>query len=220
MYDEDFYYEPSEFDQQIDEFKQSILGAVKDEYKAEMERLRKENHELQEVKTNFEIIKKDYKNKERKLELERKELGRKMRRERLSALMKDFEVVMYRATSEKAKLPKCELCDEKRKIRYKTPLGKDAYEDCVCSRGKTIYVPEEMHCSEFRIDRDGNSMLMWYKIHQQSDYEYASHSSSELAKEIYHEGMKYEDIKSHYYTYFSTKEQCQNYCDWLTEQES
>lgn len=38
MYEyDDFYDEPSEFEQQVDEFKQSLMNAVKDEFKTEME---------------------------------------------------------------------------------------------------------------------------------------------------------------------------------------
>lgn len=56
-YDNDFYNEPSEFEEQIDQLKESLMNAVRDEHKAEVERLRKENAELQEVKRAFETIK-------------------------------------------------------------------------------------------------------------------------------------------------------------------
>ncbi len=59
-YEEDFYEEPSEFDNAMDEFKASLMKSVKEEYVSEMERLRAENLELQSVKTYFEKIKKVY----------------------------------------------------------------------------------------------------------------------------------------------------------------
>jgi hypothetical protein len=215
-YDEDFYYETSEFDHQVNEFKESLLKSVKEEFISEMERLKKENAELQTVKHDFEQIKRDYKNKEQKLEMERQELERKVRRERLSVLMKDFEVVMYRAYSKTELPPKCDKCDDKRRVHFKSPLGRNFTEDCECNKGELVYHPQEYICSSFSINRDGNGMDAWYKLKPNREDDYASYDSSTYAKVIYHDGLKYEDIKK-YDTFFKTKEECQGYCDWLNE---
>lgn len=47
---DDFYDEPSEFQIQIAEFKQSLMESVKQEFLDEMERLKTENRELQTFK--------------------------------------------------------------------------------------------------------------------------------------------------------------------------
>ena len=215
---DDFYEDTSAFDQQIDEFKQSLLKVVKTDFITKMEQLLKENAELQVVKKNLDQIKRDYKNKERQLENERNDMKRLAYRERLSVLMKDFEVLMFRATSRTEQLPKCDLCDEKRKVHFKSPLGKDVHEMCTCSVGRTVYVPEEVYCTEFRISNDNNEMLMWYKVKRDRDYDSASHDSSNLAKAVYKDGMKFEELdKWHYSNYFKSKEECQKYCEWLTE---
>jgi hypothetical protein len=215
-YDEDFYYEPSAFDIQVDEFKKALAESVREEFITEMERLKKENEELQSIKTNFDQIKKQYRDKEQQLEWERQDLIRKVRRERLSDLMKDFEVVMYMPYSKRELPPKCDKCDDNRKINYKTPLGRDSSEACDCSVGKYVYYPEEYICSEFRINRDGNDIIAWYKVKPSSscDDDYASCDSSTFAETIYHDGLKYKDLKQ-YKTFFKTKEECQGYCDYL-----
>lgn len=219
-YDEDFYYEPSEFDYQVNEFKEALMKSVKEEFISKMERLEKENKELQFIKQNWERITRDYDNKKYQLELERQDLERKARRERLSVLMKDFEVIMYRIDYRNELPPKCNKCDDNRKINYKTPLGKDAHEDCDCRNGKIVYYPKDYICSEFKIDRDGNKIIAWYKINKiDRDDEYVGYDSSTFAEVIYHEGLKYEDIKK-YGTFFKTKEECQGYCDWLNAKES
>src|SRR5690625_3263152 len=129
-YDEDFYYEPSEFDLKVDEFKESLMKSVKEDFITELEELKKENESLQEVKKNFESIKQDYENKKRQLNFEKNDLERKVRNARLSELTKDRQVVMYKADSKRVKPPKCDKCDVDRKIHYKTPSGKDKFEYC------------------------------------------------------------------------------------------
>jgi hypothetical protein len=213
MYDDEFYHEPSEFDQQVDEFKKSILIAVKEEFKAEMDSLRKENQELQKVKENFKSIQQDFKNKHRQLENERNELERKIRREKLSELLKDHEVIMYRTSVKYEKLPKCNKCDERRRVNYTTPLGKEAYEDCTCSFSKQKYVIEERIRTEFKLNSHNHSMTVWYEKYEGGD----GYSYSEVPDVIYQEGMKYEDIEKSHRVYFSSKEECQKYCDWLND---
>lgn len=67
-YDEDFYNEPSEFEQQIYEFKEALSKQVRDEFIEKMDKLEKENAELQTVKKDFDKIKQDYEDKKRKLD--------------------------------------------------------------------------------------------------------------------------------------------------------
>ena len=51
---DDFYGEPSEFEMQISEFKDSLKQSVSHEWIDKMNALEKENAELQEVKTLFD----------------------------------------------------------------------------------------------------------------------------------------------------------------------
>lgn len=211
---DDFYDEPSEFDQQIDEFRKTILKAVKTNFITKMDELEKENTELQEVKKNFDQIKRDYASKERQLERDRSQMERAVRKERITDLLKDHEVIMYRASRETEKLPKCDKCDEQRKFYFKTPLGNDTHEMCTCSVGKQIFIPREYIRTEFSL-RGSYPLVVWYKPYEDGD----GYSSGDVPECIYQEGMKYEDIKSYYRAYFKSKEECQKYCDWLIEKE-
>lgn len=218
MYEyEDYYDNFSEFDRQIDEFKQSLITAVKEEHAAELDRLRKENAALQTVKRDFEQIQQEYRDKERQLERERKELAQTVRRERLGALMQDFQVTMWQPRHTTVRSPKCDKCDKYHDVEYTTPLGKKAKEKCSCYDGKTVYVPAECVCTEFKInERDNKTLLIWYRMCEENTYDYAEHSSSHYAECVYDGSLKYEDMKQ-YETYFKTAEECQGYCDWLTE---
>jgi hypothetical protein len=218
MYEyEDFYHETSEFEQQVDEFKQALLKSVKEEYKAEMEQLRKENAELQEVKNNFDQIKRESESKIRELDIEKNNLRRTVRNERLTELMKDFHVIAYRARSKNEELPKCDKCNEIRRIEFLSPTGKQMTEECECSKGRKIYVPDEVEVAEFTIDRHGTGMSMWYcRKYADSDH----YHSTDYAEHIYKTGTNYEELGSHWGVFFRDKEECQKYCDWLTEKES
>ena len=48
-YEDDFYNEPSEFEIQVEEFKESLAKAIKGEFLEEMGRLKEENRKLQEI---------------------------------------------------------------------------------------------------------------------------------------------------------------------------
>lgn len=211
---DDFYDEPSEFDQQIDEFRQTLLKAVKTNFITKMEQLEKENEELQEVKKNLDQIKRDYASKERQLERDRAEMSRKIKYERLSELMKDFEVILYQARSNYVRQPKCDRCDDNRKIAFKTPLGKDAKEDCPCNIGNYAYYPKESICSSFE-NRNGK-IAAWYKSVSR-DGDGFELESSQFLETMYEEGMEFEGLND-YRLFFNSKEECQKYCDWLTEQ--
>lgn len=218
MYEYDgFYNEPSEFEQKIEEFKQSLLQGVKKDFLDQMEALRKENAELEEVKNNFDQIKRDYRAKERELAIKMSEAKREAYRARLSELLVDHKVLMYRATSRYRTGQKCDKCDDHRRISYKTPLGKDAHEDCGCAKKITYYVPEEMVYASLSI-RNGKAAI-WYEIKESGDEDYLSRSSDHADK-VYKTGTDFKDLPSWYYgTFFESKEECQAYCNWLTAKE-
>lgn len=219
---EDFYHEPSEFEMQIDEFKDSLLSSVKEEYVAKMDRLIKENAELQIVKKDFEKIKSDYEQKERKLNYERQDLESKVRRERLSNLIKDLEVEYFTVASRSKRKPKCEKCDEDRRIYYNTPSGRRTYESCDCSGSIPIYEPMPIILSTFNIRRgEGNA---WYSVkYRGKDDEYLAYYEDSInGDELITDESQFEDIGYAYKTLFANKEIAQKFCDLKnnkTEQE-
>ncbi|WMT42816.1 hypothetical protein RE628_11315 [Paenibacillus sp. D2_2] len=218
MYDYDFYNEPNEFEQQVDEFKESLMNSVRDDYKAKMDKLRKENAELQEVKKNFEAIKRDFNQKVLELDMQKRTLKNDVRRERLLELMGDFKVELFRVNYDWKSGPKCDKCDEARNIYYKSPLGNQKVEQCDCKNNIKYYYPRPHICSSFEL-RNGK-FVAWYKPYCEADgMEFETIGSSSVPRFIY-KGEDFELIKEeHYYVYFETQEQCQAYCDWLTVKE-
>lgn len=218
--DYEFYDQPTEFDMQIDEFKQSLMTSVKAEYIEKMEKLQKENSELQETKKKFNQIVADYKSKERELERKMQDAASEARKMRLNELMKDRELILYKVGYEYKNKPKCDLCDNNRYIIFVSPAGKKHQVPCDCNTRTYIYLPEATAMYEFSLDSN-RSFSAWYKKTEStsSDYfQFASDYSAEFAKTIYSSDKNFADLERHN-TYFKSIEDCQKYCDWLNEKE-
>ncbi|CAH1205768.1 hypothetical protein PAECIP111893_02413 [Paenibacillus plantiphilus] len=213
-YDDEFYGEPSEFDQQIDEFKQSLLNAVKEEYKAEMERLQKENEELQDTKSRLEEIEYEHRRKLNELDSAKRDALNIVRREKLTKLMESLYVKVYAAESYREELPKCDKCNERRMIEFLSPSGKLLTEECSCKIGRKKFRPKEHVCVEFS-SNDGK-LSAWYKP---SDYRDSDHTVSSDYMDKLHDDVPFSDIKYHWNSFFLDEAKCQSYCDWLTQRE-
>lgn len=55
-WDDEDYFEPSEFDEKIEELKEELRNSVRQEIKDEVERLRKENEERVILKITFQLL--------------------------------------------------------------------------------------------------------------------------------------------------------------------
>jgi hypothetical protein len=216
--DYDFYDNYDEFDQQIDEFKQSLMRAVKKEVVDEIETLRKENDELQSVKENWEMLKQEYYIKELELENKKNDSLSEARKMRLSDLLKDKEIILYYLGAKYIEKPKCNNCDKNREIHFTSPSGKNFSEHCECSVKDILYIPEEYVLYEFRLNEYNSELLVWYRRLQYNENhgEYFEGSLASVTN-IYNRKMKYEDIDSHD-MFFRNKEDCQKYCDWYNGQ--
>ena len=215
-YENDFYNEPTEFDIQMDEFKKSLMKNIKQEFLDKMEKIQKENVELQEIKKNFDSIKTSYIIKERELAREKENAMSEAEKLQLSNLLKDREIVMYKVGYEYIKRPKCDKCDNNRKIEYISPLGKTMFEDCDCSKSDSKRVPTPWVLFEFTTANTyGKELSMWYREVKESSGNVYFESYSEICKKVYSDSMKYEDIDT--YTFFRNEEDCQKYCDSFKE---
>jgi hypothetical protein len=223
---EDYYGEPSKFEQQIEEFKDSLFNAVKQEHKDKMDQLIKENQELQEVKKNWKAVESEYKSKIRELENEKSKLELNAKRMRLDELFEgEFNTILYSPDDIFVYASKCDKCDDNRKVKFLSPSGKEMEEDCECGKAYRKYITHSYYCTEFRVNRRKEKgempLLMWYKKYSDysSDYDGYTYDSSNLVKKIYSPDLDFETIYNDYkYSiYFKNEEDCQKYCDWLND---
>ncbi|MNW38933.1 hypothetical protein D3C74_160130 [compost metagenome] len=217
-YDDDFYCEPSEFDQQVEEFKQSLMNSVRDGYKAEMEELRKENAELQDIKRRKDEIEREHTLALHQLNSEKSDFENRLKRMRLTELLGENLLIAWFPSSQRNQKPKCDKCDEQRFIRYTTPSGKPASERCDCYESICSYEPEEIECYKFYQSKNswgGDYPIVSRYYQRKVEREY---DSFEACRKPYG-GEPFEKIER-WSVAFNSQEECQKYCDWLNEKEA
>lgn len=180
---DDFYCESSEFDTQIEEFKETLRASVKEEILQELESLRKENELNRELRNNWHQkvyeLEKDYNEKKRELSLkiyEAENAVKNAKHLRLKELLVDYPAFAYAIHIEYVNPPKCNQCDQYRRIAYKTPLGRTAYEDCICAQHKPRYHVRKVALVEINQNYPG-SITPRYLIHPDRDEDYLRYAN-------------------------------------------
>ena len=133
-----------------------------------------------------------------------------------------MNVILYRVDYRYVYKPKCDKCDENRKIHFSSPSGREYEEDCECAKRYLKYLPKPYYCTEFRVNRHKTKenpypLMMWFKKYNDysDDYDGYTYDASDLCRSIYN-GEDFNEIeKRKTYTYFRDEEDCQRYCDWL-----
>lgn len=222
---DDFYAEASDFKMQIDEFKQSLRKAVAQEWVDRMNALEKENAELQDIKKNFESIKEDYEKKKRECEWETKkavsEAENNARRSRLRDLMKDVQHIFWDLETAYKYGEKCDKCNENRQILYKTPSGKDAFEDCKCAERIAVMQPRMQMLYELALrDRNNKTINAWFQEHKDTDDDWYTSTNYFGEKIVVEEDTDFtklnlEDIRKFF---FRTYEKCEEFCNWYNSE--
>lgn len=216
MYD-DFFEEPSEFEIQIEEFKQALVKEVKAEYKERMAKLEKENAELRE----FRDAKAEYEHKLNMMELERdaaiKRAQGEAERKSLKKIFGENLTSGYRVSYKNIKYKKCDRCDEGRRIRYKNPLGQDRVDTCVCDQTTVVYIPKEVKLVSFYANKDREQDNRYANLYYERVGEERDYDRYDLAGDVY-KGEEFEAV-NWYRAVFFDFEKCKEYCEWLKVRE-
>jgi hypothetical protein len=228
---EDFWAEPSEFEIQIEEFKDSLRNAVKDEIKEKIESLEKELAELKEFRDekNKLIQKHEAEIREVLREANAKiraaeESEEKWKKARLHQLLGEYLTVGWKVGYSWEYGEKCDKCDDDRKIHFISPQGNEHTEDCKCAVRYYKYFPKEaalckmyVKKKNFRYDDKGETdFYNRYYIVKEDDSEYDRYES---ANNVYASSdIDFEKVNS-WSAVFLNEEDCKKFCDWKTEQE-
>ena len=219
---EDFYNEgPSDFDIAIEEFKEGLRKTVKEEILNEMAHLRKENEELQEVKENFDKIKQEYKDKERQFNIKEDEMMRTLARKKIEELITiaDVKKEIYFLEGKSGYVPKCNKCDDKRLIHFKSPSGKDCTEPCpVCGKSYYMYFvkPVDSISIEFNTDPCIRSRVYYKRRDCFSDSTTYTNYTNQDILDGNPDEFDYEHFNQ-YYIAFESKELAQQICDRINK---
>lgn len=221
-YEDDFFYEPSEFDQQVEEFKASLMKSVKEEFLQRMDALEKENAALREFRDEKATFIRDCEAKVAKAQREARESEMKWKNARLHQLLGDFLTVGWKVGYKYEYGPKCNKCDEDRYIHFLSPQGNNCKEQCNCARYTTRYFPQEAVLSKIYVRTknflggvDCDRLNRYYTVKHEDDYD-----RYETTSDVYESGFVCEKVANQYRATFLSEEDCRRYCEWLNEQEA
>lgn len=209
------YYEPSEFDILMDGFKDSIRENVKQEIKDKIERLEKENAELRDVKEKWEDVKRYHEEAICELKREKERVRKELESEKINKLLESLAFTAYRPFAKTVVIPKCDKCDENRKIYFTSPMGRKMSEDCTCAARKVTYVPSEESLYRFHVRSSGQVSSRYFTRKEEGDwdrYDNCGPVYSELP----------DDLEKVYPScaVFVNLSDCEKYCDYWNNQKT
>lgn len=221
--DDDEFYEPSEAEEKLREITDMLKGAVRQEVKDELERLRRENAELQQYKDKQEENDAQLARALRELKAEKEKIERTVKRARIRELLGEYIVggwVVQRVYAEK---PKCDKCNEKREIVYYTPRGKEQRESCECAEKTLSYRVQTTELIEIET-RGVFGELKWLRTYYTAPINWGDgreHEESIQRTQRVYDGEPFEKIEGWWATdyVFFDEAKAQEFCDYLNNKE-
>jgi rubrerythrin len=219
MYDDFYNDDYSEMDQFLDELKQTALKNTKEEFLKKMERLEKENAELQEVKKNWNQLKREVEREKENYKFDKDKLEREIAYKKINELLDiaNWTDKLYYITDVNAHLPKCNNCDDNRYIHFSSPTGKDCTEICpICGQNYYKYVVKECPTFRLKFNSEGRVAVESYfiKTDRWGD-------STIYTKQNVYEGsvedFYFNDSYKIRHTGFRSKELAQQICDKINK---
>lgn len=211
---EEYYTEPSEFDEKCTELIQMLKDSATDELKTELEQLRAENARMKDIVENYDDKVRELDRERDKLCQEKRNAMTKAKQMRLSELFEDFVETAYCVKCVYTEKPKCDKCDEDGYIHYLSPQGRKVKERCDCRVKNEHYEITEAKCKSFK--RNTWGVESYNKLLSQ----YIPDSDDEWTRscDYFYNGEDYSEL-SQYRAIFRTPEEAQKYADWLNEKE-
>lgn len=209
------YYEPSEFDILMDGFKDSIRENVKQEIKEKIERLEKENAELRDVKEKWEDVKRYHEEAICELKREKERVRKELESKKINELLESFAFTAYRPFAKSEMVPKCDKCDENRKIYFTSPMGRKMSEDCTCAARKVTYTPSEELLLRFYVRSSDEVSARCYTRKEEVEwnrYDYWDALYFELPDDL--------EKVSPSCAVFVNLSDCEKYCDYLNNKKT
>jgi len=234
-YDEfENYYEQSEVDQLVEEFKDKIREHLLPNIREEIERLNKLNFELKQKNEKYKKRESEINAKERDLKYKEENLKREVEKEfyesNIGDTLKDYieKSEVYFADSKGLRQDKCSLCNGKRKLVANFPNGKTTETNCDCSNLIHKFVPEASELSLIKFNKRDSRYQSERKFYisktyipskessYRDDYSYNEFKLCQIVNE-FNEDIKLLHEEKEYNTKigFIIKEECKKYCDWL-----
>lgn len=175
-YDEGYYREPTEFEEMLDSFKESLASSIKEETQKEMTRLRKEVAELKAQTTNLRKLEKaaEYAQQqaETKARLAEHEAKTEYNKKKFGELIKQLTDPKYVVYCNYVTGEKCAECDERRYITFTSPQGREEKSQCQCADRSRVYEVREECVVEVQKSRQYGQpeYNLWYEARPSGSY--------------------------------------------------
>lgn len=235
MYNFDEYYDNyNEFDRYIKEFKDTLKVGLKKEIKDELEKLKKENAELQEIKTNWNALEREYKNKIKEVEREKESVIKNAKREFYQDKLKDFlekafeARELYEVVVSAKYLDKCDMCDSNRKIYIRDVFDREHKVNCKCTSTYNCYSVKkeelQLYIQKYPNRDDFYIALQVWDTHSTYTtklFGFGDRIFKEDNNETIYNKFEIDNPpKSIHRAHFTNKDEAQKYADYLNEKET
>lgn len=217
-YDEDYYSEPSEFDQKVEEFKEMLADSVKKEHADEMARLRNEVARLKGQTLNLRKLEQEASRAKADAEAAKRVAEHEGKREfakmKFKELIEELGETKYCVGWKFKDSPKCDECEEDRYITFKTPQDVVMRARCICYKRTAVYEVQEQYVVEIQRNRDSSrkrDFNLWYEAKPgiRDDEDYVRSRWIKNARDLTDEEIN----KSLTEVGFDTKEEAQKWAD-------
>ena len=215
-YDEYDYYEPSAADIIIKEAQDKLKDIIKVGIAEEIEILKNENEKLKKELEEYRSKERDLRYREFDVAQKEKETINDMYRKKFSELLKPLEdkITIYTIGTEQKMVEKCDKCNEKREIEYKSKYGDSIFKRCECNEYKKVYFVDTREIKTINLFKTSKNIKVTPKYNGK-DYD-NTYCNFELNKIIDEFSEEYLDEYKLVYKYgFISKDICQKYVDYL-----
>ena len=221
MYDE-YWDEPSEYEQMILELKESLRESVRQEIKDEIESLRSKLAELNDVQNNWSAKLREVEEEKYKYQEAVRDAKRDANRAKLTELMESIEHEAWTVRGHYEYLkPKCDKCDKDRRLHFKSPNGREMTEECECAKRKYIYEakPIILYKIHQRIESNGrpkDNPWLYYALYERNGF-YPGEKDEDI--ELINIRFGETERREKYHAYFLDEGAAKAYADELNSEE-
>ena len=218
-YDEDDY---DEFDHAydsidclMDDFREKLCDMIRAEMKDQIERQERELEELRDFRDRKEEIEREHAEFLRKEKLAINRAEENAKKARLADLFAQYPLTAWRPHYEIVMPPKCDKCDEQRRIHFFSPNGVEHTERCECGIGTYVYSPTPVELYEIgQSERDG---IMSVRYYTGKDDKTVSFFEDMVCTKPMPKPWTYDGYSRRV---FKNREDCEAYCKFLTDSEA
>ena len=211
-YDEfEYYYEPSKADEIIERAVAELKETLKGQALSEMDTIKHENERLKKELDEYHSKEQELRNREFNIAQKENNLKREFNRAKFRDLIEPFieNETIYVIDRVSKLIPKCDKCNENRRIEYISKYGDKTELRCECDKNKTFYYPTMKELKSIEFAKGNGKFRATPRYSRDYEYEYFHIDFKEPPIEEYDPEL---DI-SYSRDYFSNKEVCQKYCD-------